>query len=66
MSKITFEENISRLEEIVKILEQGDTTLDQAILLFEEGVKITGSCNQTLENAKQKITLLTEKENGDK
>ncbi len=64
MSNVTFEQNIARLEEIVKILEQGNASLEESISLFEEGIKITGECNKTLENAKQKISILTDK-NGD-
>lgn len=66
MQNKSFEENINRLEEIVKILEQGDTSLDDSIALFEEGVKLSGECNKTLEGAKQKITMLTDVENGEK
>jgi exodeoxyribonuclease VII small subunit len=65
MPEKTFEENIKRLEEIVKILEEGSCSLDDSIKLFEEGIALSKLCNEKLENAKQKINLLTEKENGD-
>lgn len=62
MAEKTFENNIARLEEIVKTLEDGKCSLDESITLFEEGIKLSGECNSTLENAKQKITLLSQKE----
>mgnify|MGYP000455598466 CR=1 FL=1 len=38
-AKKTFEENMSRLEEIVSLLERGDATLGDSMALFEEGTK---------------------------
>ena len=62
MPEKTFEENIMRLEEIVKILEEGNCSLDDSIKLFEEGIALSKLCNEKLENAKQKITLLSKLE----
>ena len=39
-AKKTFEENMSRLEEIVSLLERGDATLGDSMALFEEGTKL--------------------------
>lgn len=57
--KLTFEESLKRLEEIVHTLENGDTPLEQSINLFEEGVKLSGHCNKLLETAEQKVIVLT-------
>lgn len=57
--KLTFEESLKRLEEIVHTLENGDTPLEQSISLFEEGVKLSGHCNKLLETAEQKVIVLT-------
>jgi exodeoxyribonuclease VII small subunit len=65
MPEKTFEENIKRLEEIVKILEEGSCSLDDSIKLFEEGIALSKLCNEKLENAKQKITLLSKLEDGE-
>lgn len=65
MAEKTFEENLKRLEEIVKILDSGECSLDDSVKLFEEGIALSRLCNTTLENAKQKITLLTEAEKGE-
>lgn len=60
----TFEESITELEEIVKTLENGDTPLDDAIALFEKGMKLSATCHEQLEKATQKIKILTEGEDG--
>ena len=65
MPEKTFEENLKRLEEIVKILEEGNSSLDDSIKLFEEGISLSKLCNATLEDARQKITLLSELESGE-
>lgn len=60
----SFEESIKRLEEIVKLLEDGDTPLETSIGLFEEGVALSGYCNKLLESANQKVVMLTQ-QNGE-
>lgn len=58
----TFEESMEELEKIVEKLEKGDCPLDEAVKLFEQGIKISNECNNVLDNAEQKIKILTEKE----
>lgn len=58
--KKTFEDSINELEEIVEKLEKGDCPLDEAVKLFEKGVKISNECHKTLNEAEQKIKILTE------
>ena len=60
MSKDNFEESINRLEEIVAELENGNFNLDESINKFEEGMKLAKQCNNILENAEKKITILLE------
>lgn len=63
MSKNTdFEKSISELEEITRQLEDGNTSLDEAVKLFERGMKLSGDCRRALDTAKQKIITLTEAE----
>lgn len=57
-----FEKSIKELEEIAKSLENEQITLDESIALFEKGVVLSKKCSEYLENAKQKIVTLTEKE----
>ena len=54
-----FESALKSLEEIVSQLEAGDLTLDRAMELFEEGVKISRFCNGKLEEAERKVETLT-------
>jgi exodeoxyribonuclease VII small subunit len=53
-----FESNLKLLEEIVVQLEGGELTLDQALELFEEGVKISRYCNTKLEEAERRVETL--------
>lgn len=58
INELTYEQAINRLEEIVSILNEPTTTLDDSLKLFEEGTKLTAFCTQRLENAKAKIIEL--------
>ncbi len=57
-TKNSFEENLSRLEEISTLLESEELGLDESISLFEEGIKLSKSCMTALKNAELKITKL--------
>lgn len=59
-----FETALKSLEEIVSQLEGGDLTLDRALELFEEGVKISRFCNTKLEEAQRKVDILTRSADG--
>ncbi len=59
-NKKTFEDSMKELETIVSALEKGDCPLDEAVKLFEKGVKISGECHKELDEAEQKIKILTE------
>ena len=59
-----FEQSMTRLEEIVGLLERGDSPLDQAMALFEEGAGILRTCTAMLDEAEQRVTLLTAGEDG--
>ena len=58
-----FEECLERLEKIVDQLEKGDIPLEQALALFEEGMKLSHSCRSELESAEGKVEILL-KQNG--
>ena len=58
-----FEESLQRLETIVADLEKGDVPLDRALELFDEGMKLSGSCRKELEEAEGKVEILL-KQNG--
>lgn len=61
-SKLTYEIAIKRLEEIVSLLEEDNASLENSLKLFEEGTKLTAYCSRLLNEAEQRITVLT-KEN---
>ena len=56
--KLSFEEAMKRLEEIVSHLEKGDIPLEESIRLFEEGSGLLALCSSQLEEAEQKVSLL--------
>lgn len=58
-----FEESLQRLDTIVGELEKGDVSLDRALELFDEGMKLSGSCRKELEEAEGKVEILL-KRNG--
>jgi exodeoxyribonuclease VII small subunit len=60
----TFEESISRLEEIVATLERGEADLASALKLFEEGTKLATACTKQLDEAEQKVIQLTKGPDG--
>ena len=59
-TKIDFEKSIVKLEAIVEKLESGDQTLEASLKLFEEGIQLTRRCQQALEQAENKIHVLTQ------
>lgn len=65
-NSLSFEESITRLEEIVSALEEGNLPLEDSLKLFEEGTKLAKLCNTTLEKAEQKIITLTNEESSRK
>jgi exodeoxyribonuclease VII small subunit len=61
---ISFEDALTELQNIVINLEKGELPLDDAIVLFKKGVDLTKFCNNKLDDAQKKISLLIENENG--
>ena len=55
---LNFEVAIKQLEEIATELEKNDLNLDKAVEKFEEGIKLSKKCNDMLEKAEKKITIL--------
>jgi len=60
----SFEQAMDKLEQIVARLESGDVPLEQAIELFQEGMKLSQLCGQKLEQVERKIEILMEQEGG--
>ena len=55
---VSFEQAMSRLEEIVRTLESGSATLDDSLKLYEEGIALVRACGTKLDEAEKKIKLL--------
>jgi exodeoxyribonuclease VII small subunit len=58
-SRRTFEQSLARLEKIVDSLEQGETPLESAIELYEEGIALSKECIETLSKAELKVKKLS-------
>ncbi|MGE5404808.1 MAG: exodeoxyribonuclease VII small subunit [Candidatus Saccharibacteria bacterium] len=58
MGKMSFEETFSRLQEIVKQLENGDLPLQKSLDIFEEGIGLFKQCQTELQQAEGKIAKL--------
>ncbi len=56
--ELSFEESLSRLQEISEILESPEVDLEESIKLYEEGIKLSKICYTKLENAELKVTQL--------
>jgi len=57
--KLSFEDAMVRLEQIVTLLERGEAPLDEALSLFEEGSRLMKQCSSLLDKAEQKVIKLT-------
>ena len=59
-----FENNLARLDAIVRELEDVDLPLDRALVLYEEGMKLSECCHKQLEQAEGRVEVLTRKAGG--
>lgn len=55
---LTFEEAVKRLSEIVQKLERGDLPLEESLMLFEEGVKLSRASQEKLNSAQKRVEEL--------
>lgn len=54
-SNKTFEENMQRLEQIVRAMERGDVPLEESLKMFQEGTKLVESCGKLLDKAELQV-----------
>jgi len=59
---INFEKSLKQLETLVDKLEKGDISLEDSLKTFEQGIKLTRECQQALQSAEQKISLLSKED----
>ena len=57
-AEMNFETAMTRLEQIVNLLEGGKVTLDESLRLYEEGVSLVRLCSESLDKAEQRIKLV--------
>lgn len=62
---LTFEDALSRLEEIVSQLETGEIVLDDSIKVFEEGSELVKFCLSKIDAAEKKVKKLEKDNKGD-
>ena len=62
---IKFEEALAKLEDITRQLERGTLKLDEAILAYEEGMKLSELCHNMLKKAERKLEYIEQNEHGD-
>ena len=60
----TFEENMQRLEQIVRSLERGDAPLEESLKLFQEGTALVESCGKLLDEAELQVKKISTAANG--
>ena len=56
--KLTFETSLQELERIVRRLEEGDSSLEDSLKLFEDGVRLSRECQERLNQAERRIEVL--------
>ena len=59
MEKMNYEKAVSRLEEIVDKLENGNLSLEEMMKLYEEGTALAGKCAKALYKSQLKISDLS-------
>ena len=59
-----FEKNLERLDAIVQQLEDADLPLEKALLLYEEGMKLSAVCQKQLDEAEGRVEILMKKVGG--
>ena len=61
--KFDFNKGLIELEEIVNKMESGDLELEESLKLFEQGVELTRQCQSALNEAEQRISVLSSDDN---
>lgn len=60
----TFEEALTRLEQIVNDIEDGEIGLEQSVKLYKEGVELSVFCSEKLNTIEQEVSLLQKNADG--
>lgn len=57
-----FEKSLKELEALVERMEKGELSLEESLKHFERGIELTRGCQQALQDAQQKVAILTSKD----
>lgn len=60
----SFEENMQRLEQIVRSMERGDVPLEESLKMFQEGTELVKACAKLLDDAEQQVTKIIAQADG--
>jgi len=52
---LSFEDSYTRLEQVIRMLEEGDLTLEESVALYEEGMSLAQHCGRHLDQAELKV-----------
>ena len=63
--ELNFEDAMTELEKIAEELEKDDLDLETSVKKFEQGMELSKKCNEILEKAEKKITILIDGEEKD-
>lgn len=58
IKKLSYEDALLELEDIVRRLEIGDVPLEQALIVYQQGVELLAHCQKILANVEEKLTIL--------
>ena len=62
---LDFESAIAELEQLVETMEQGEVSLEDSLKHFERGIELTRTCQKALQEAEQKVQILTQEKGQD-
>lgn len=62
--KLSFEEALKKIEQILKQLENKDIDLEEAINLYEEGLRLIHFCEEKLKNARTRVEVILKEKEG--
>ena len=54
----SFEQNMVRLEQIVRAMERGDVPLEESLKLFQEGTELVRACGKLLDEAQLQVKMI--------
>ncbi|WP_071442722.1 exodeoxyribonuclease VII small subunit [Traorella massiliensis] len=63
--KLSFKQSMERIDKILELLEKNEIDLEEAIALFEEGLKLVHDCDQQLAGFKDKMNELIQNYEGE-